>query len=107
MLLNINLIDVLNDSEAIYNPMFNGEKTEIAFKLEKFDCKRYLKGIYTNPSDLIFNQTTCGLDAFHRGPHQRSSSSVITFFLFQNFPIILSDFHSSTIKSDNDIGKFS
>ena len=84
----------MNASEAIYNPIFNGEKTEIAFKLEKCDCKRYLKGIYTNPSDLIFNQTTCGLDAFNRGPHQRSSSSVITFFLFQKFPIILSDFHS-------------
>jgi hypothetical protein len=53
--------------EAIYNPIFNGEKTEIAFKLEKCDCKRHLKEIYANPLDLIFNQTTCGLDAFNRG----------------------------------------
>ena len=63
----INLTDVLNASEAIYNPIFNGEKAEIAFKLEKCGCKRHLKGIYKNPSDLIFNQTTCGLDAFNRG----------------------------------------
>ena len=63
----INLADILNASEAIYNPIFNGEKTEIAFKLEKCDCKRHLKEIYANPLDLIFNQTTCGLDAFNRG----------------------------------------
>ena len=63
----INLTDISNASEAIYNPIFTGETTEIAFKLEKCDCKRHLKGIYKNPSDLIFNQTTCGLDAFNRG----------------------------------------
>ena len=57
----------MNASEAIYNPIFNGEKTESDFKLEKCDCNRHLKGIYKNPSNLIFNQTTCGLDAFNRG----------------------------------------
>ena len=51
----INLTDISNASEAIYNPIFTGETTEIAFKLEKCDCKRHLKGIYKNVSNYFLD----------------------------------------------------
>ena len=52
------------------------------------------------------------LKSIHFGPifgPNISSSSVITFFLFQNFRLSLSDFYfkNSIVKSDKKVGKFS
>ena len=71
--------DVLNASEAIYNPIQIGKWTEIEFQMEKCGCSRNLKGIYSNPSYIKINQTTCGSDAFHRGPHQKVHNGLISF----------------------------
>ena len=49
----------------------NDTLTEVEFILEKCGCKRHLKGVHENPSELYFNQTTCGSDSFYRGPHQK------------------------------------
>ena len=35
------------------------------------DCQRHLSEVKKNPSNLILNYTTCGSDAFYRGPHQK------------------------------------
>jgi hypothetical protein len=71
--------DVLNASEAIYNPIHIGKRAEIEFKMAKCGCSRNLKGIYPNPSYIKINQTTCGSDAFHRGPHQKVHNGLIFF----------------------------
>ena len=48
-----------------------GTFRDIEFILENCGCKRHLHGVHENPSELFFNQTTCGSDSFYRGPHQK------------------------------------
>ena len=46
------------------------EEGQVEFTLERCGCRRRLTSI-TAPNDIFFNQTTCGKDAFQRGPGQK------------------------------------
>ena len=46
--------------------------------MEHCECQRRLEEVRENPSGLNFDQTTCGYDAFNRGPHQK----VISFSFY-------------------------
>jgi len=47
------------------------EEGDIEFELENCGCLRRLKNVNPNPSGLLLNETTCGINAFHRGPGQK------------------------------------
>jgi hypothetical protein len=67
------VISLLNTSQNLVlvdddEPLEDGQ---IQFEIEQCGCKRRLNNVRNNPSDLLLNKTTCGLDAFQRGPGQR------------------------------------
>ena len=67
------VLENINDSIKEDNNTYNHKitTTEIEFTLENCGCKRRLIGVEANPSDLMFNQTTCSSHSFKRGPHQK------------------------------------
>jgi len=66
------VISVLQTSHDLVTDINEGplKEDEIEFTLENCGCRRRLQ-FNANPEDLSFNQTTCGKDAFMRGPHQK------------------------------------
>jgi hypothetical protein len=61
----------LNDGtleDVLIGPLEDGQ---IQFDLEQCGCKRKLNNVQNNPPGLLLNKTTCGLDAFRRGPGQK------------------------------------
>ena len=47
------------------------EEGDVEIELENCGCLRRLKNVTPNPEGLLLNETTCGIDAFHRGPGQK------------------------------------
>jgi hypothetical protein len=67
------VISLLNTSQNLVlveddKPLEHGQ---IQFELEQCGCKRRLNNVHNNPPDLLLNKTTCGMDAFRRGPGQK------------------------------------
>ena len=65
----ISLLQTSQDLVKIIEPL---EEGDLEFELEHCGCLRRLKNITENPHGTIsFNQTTCSLDAYRRGPNQK------------------------------------
>ena len=58
------------------------KNVEIEIELQYCGCKRKLSAV-TNPKqeNVSFQQTTCSMDAFRRGSHQK----IVGFSLFGNY----------------------
>ena len=61
----------------------NDGEFEIEIELQYCACKRKLSAVTNNPKkeNVLFHQTTCSMDAFRRGSHQK----IVGFSLFGNY----------------------
>jgi hypothetical protein len=62
-----NLLDV----QTIVIAAEDGPLEDEQIDLEQCGCKRKLDNVRNNPPGLVLNKTTCGQDAFRRGPGQK------------------------------------
>jgi len=69
-LIYISPVNILNPTLES-NLSKDSNTTIVRFKLEHCNCERTLE-IFKNENEPLFNSTTCGMDAFRRGSHQRT-----------------------------------
>ena len=75
LILNLNYKLIQSDSVPPTTAASIGDNDIRSFKLEHCNCSRTLEILDSNEvisdSWIQYNETTCGWDAYHRGPHQK------------------------------------